>query len=554
MPHKVLVLGGGVAGLSAAHELIERGFEVTVLEAGTIAGGKARSLPVPGSGVAPRRDLPAEHGFHFIPGFYKHIPDVMSRIPVPGGTVADQLVAARHIQIARTGGPHALLTPAKFPTTLPDIIEAFEFFHEFYCHFGIPKAEVSYFVGRLMTLMVSCRKRRFGQYENESWLDFVDATNKSPAYQKYLAYGMSRSLVALDPNRLSTRTGGYILLQFLFDFSLKPWVALDRVLNGPTNDVWLDPWLAHLRAQGVNYQLGVHVDSIDFRGGQIQQIVAKGPGGPVTYTADSYIAALPLEVVRGLLTPAMIAADPQLAGLAFLDTSWMTGILFYLNRDVPLVDGHTNYLDSDWSLTSISQPQFWAPAFNLSGYGDGAARGILSVIISNWDRPSKVTGLKASQSNPNQLVDEVWRQVLAHQNSAGTIVLEDSDRIRSFTSPNLVYNAATGWSNQEPLLINTVGSWKNRPEPVSTIPNLYLASDYVRTKTDLATMEGANEAARLAVNALLERTGSAQPPCPTWDLDEPRALAPFQDADELLFDAGLPPVDFPLPALPWVCI
>ena len=34
MPTRVIILGGGVAGMSAAHELIERGFEVVVLERG----------------------------------------------------------------------------------------------------------------------------------------------------------------------------------------------------------------------------------------------------------------------------------------------------------------------------------------------------------------------------------------------------------------------------------------------------------------------------------------------------------------------------------------
>ena len=46
MPTRVIVLGGGVAGMSAAHELIERGFEVVVLERGSLPGGKARSIPV----------------------------------------------------------------------------------------------------------------------------------------------------------------------------------------------------------------------------------------------------------------------------------------------------------------------------------------------------------------------------------------------------------------------------------------------------------------------------------------------------------------------------
>ena len=41
---------------------------------------------------------------------------------------------------------------------------------------------------------------------------------------------------------MSARTGGYILLQLLFDLS-RPGGQADRVLNGPTNDVWIDPWL-----------------------------------------------------------------------------------------------------------------------------------------------------------------------------------------------------------------------------------------------------------------------------------------------------------------------
>ena len=46
MSIRVIVLGGGVAGMSAAQELIERGFEVVVLERRDIAGGKARIIPV----------------------------------------------------------------------------------------------------------------------------------------------------------------------------------------------------------------------------------------------------------------------------------------------------------------------------------------------------------------------------------------------------------------------------------------------------------------------------------------------------------------------------
>jgi uncharacterized protein with NAD-binding domain and iron-sulfur cluster len=102
----VAVLGGGVAGLSAAHELVERGFEVTVLEARDVPGGKARSMPVPGSGTGGRRNLPAEHGFRLFPGFYRHLPDTMRRIPVAGQAdgVAGNLVGAERVLLAQAAG------------------------------------------------------------------------------------------------------------------------------------------------------------------------------------------------------------------------------------------------------------------------------------------------------------------------------------------------------------------------------------------------------------------------------------------------------------------
>jgi uncharacterized protein with NAD-binding domain and iron-sulfur cluster len=68
MAQKVVVLGSGVAGLSAAHELIERGFDVEVYEA-WLPSGKTRRIPVPGNATLRSNgmcnDLLGEHGFRF---------------------------------------------------------------------------------------------------------------------------------------------------------------------------------------------------------------------------------------------------------------------------------------------------------------------------------------------------------------------------------------------------------------------------------------------------------------------------------------------------------
>ncbi len=101
---KVIILGGGVAGLSAAHELVGREFEVEVYERSAVVGGKARSVTKVNSGTDGRRDLPGEHGFRFFPGFYQHVTDTMRRIPFGDNRngVLDNLVNAPEID-SRSG-------------------------------------------------------------------------------------------------------------------------------------------------------------------------------------------------------------------------------------------------------------------------------------------------------------------------------------------------------------------------------------------------------------------------------------------------------------------
>ena len=117
----VIVLGGGVGGLSAAHELVERGFQVRVFERKTRFGGKARSVEVPNTGVGTRMNLPGEHGYRFFPNFYKHVTDTMTRIPYPGNAagVFGNIVHGTRTQIARNG-KMAIVAVTRLPETVGD--------------------------------------------------------------------------------------------------------------------------------------------------------------------------------------------------------------------------------------------------------------------------------------------------------------------------------------------------------------------------------------------------------------------------------------------------
>ena len=375
MSNTVIVFGGGIGGLSAAHELSERGFSVRVFELRDVPGGKARSVVVPstaprqnvgavnlGSLAAPtRRDLPGEHGFRFFPRFYRHIIDTMARTPYRGSrSVAENLVDTTTTIFALFGR-----RPLKLPTITPsNVPELFTLVRDVGSllgpETGIPPEEAAFFAERIWQILTSCSERRLNEYEKIGWWDFVGAGQRSEAYQKFFGIGLTRSLVAAKAKLASTRTIGDIYTQLAFNLA-EPDTSSDRVLNGPTNDVWIDPWLTYLRGRGVEYHLNARVRSIEMDGGVVRGVMVEQERSVREVTADYYVSALPIEVMATMVTDQMVRADPGLANIFPLshNTEWMNGIQFYLCDDAPIGRGHQIYLDSPWALTSVSQAQFW---------------------------------------------------------------------------------------------------------------------------------------------------------------------------------------------------
>jgi uncharacterized protein with NAD-binding domain and iron-sulfur cluster len=258
---------------------------------------------------------------------------------------------------------------------------------------------------------------------------------------------------------------------------------------------------------------------------------------------------MPVEQLVKLLSPALVASEPRLGRLHLLRTRWMNGIMFYLRQDVPVVAGHTIYVDSDWALTSVSQRQFW-PRIDFSRMGNGDVGGILSVDISDWERPSRRTGKVASMSSAEEIKDEVWAQLKEHLNDNGRAVLDDANLVGWYLDDDISFPNPSAAANAEPLLINTAGSWENRPAAVTAVPNLFLAADFVRTHTDLATMEGANEAARRAVNGILDASRSTAARCPVWRLREPALFGPARALDRIRWRLLRRPVRPPVRVTP----
>ena len=525
----VLVVGGGVAGLTAAQELAERGWRVTVVERTATWGGKCRSIRKPGSGVGGRADLPGEHGVRFFPGFYRHIHDTMRRIPFPGNPrgVLDNLVTTRELLVLQEGG-RPLELFVHFPRAARDVPPFLRSLATT-ALVDVPLREKVRMAERLGRVLAMCPERRLVEVEDIPWERWIGAHEASERFTKYFSRGYTHFISAADPTLASTRTFGAILGQMVRAM-VEPGLSGDQVLTGPTNDVWIDPWVAHLRSLGAVCRTGVQARVLRLAGGRVTGVeVATASGGEVL-TADVVILAVPAEVMARLAGAELRAAAPSLGRLDTLHVAFMGGVQYYLDRELGIVEGHLHYADAPWKLTARAQPQFWR-GFDVAAMGDGTVRDILSVSVADWGVPgAKTTARTARECTAAEVAAEVWAQLMAHYDGARRRVMERA-RVVDWHLDARIADPATRTANQEPLFVNSTGSWWRRPEAATEVDNLLVAADYVRTHTDIASMEAACEAGRRAANAALDRVGDVGGRVGVWPLEEPAAFRGLQALD-----------------------
>jgi uncharacterized protein with NAD-binding domain and iron-sulfur cluster len=305
---KVTVFGAGIAGLTAAHELAERNFDVTVVEvaprvsrglSGTDkesdvqVGGLARtqwsipdlrspdpkegraagaygygyfdakrirtpavmpSAPRPGARLDPNDGVyPAEHGYRFFPSFYRHVFDTMKRTPLrkraPGTftTAFNQLEPTYKQAFARR--------QQYVPLSRPRARSLESFRHEYMQlveGLGFERRDIARFFFKLVRYLMTCSARREAQYEPMNFMEFLGGESfYSPPFVANIK-AAPQALVAMNAKHCDARTQLNVYLQLLMDQVLGGEYT-DGTLRGPTSSAWLIPWKQYLRKLKVHF-------------------------------------------------------------------------------------------------------------------------------------------------------------------------------------------------------------------------------------------------------------------------------------------------------------
>lgn len=497
---KVAIIGGGIGGLTVAQELIERGgFQIDVYEGTDTLGGKAKSHINPDG-------YPGEHSVRIVSHTYYHLLNTLRRIPTTNGqTVFDNvrptLAGSRKYLMFRDYDPCIL--PNYFPYTYSGFKEYFKFYLAM--RKIVPDREIFSFIYKLAKSAAMSSERRYAELGNITWDEYLDSKNKSPAYKHYL-HRLPEYYVAARGDS-SAKSMSILVEKSLFVSLIHPIDSAKsshNMFNGPTSEVFIDPWEKYLRSLGVNFHFNKHVTKINVNDKRVTSFITMEDKQEELHTADIYVFCVPVEVMRKIVdvTPEIKKMAPSLANLHKLKVEASSGIQFYFtNDDIDMFPkGWTAFLDSPWAFVGICQSKKTWPDRTLKP----PVKGILSFAWSNFDEPGILYNKPARECTESELKEETIAQLSAHR---GADYMKKMKVHSCHIDPELKFDPITHKvvRHNAPLFLQMPGCFQYQPGAETAIDNLYIAADYCRTTYDITTMEAANEAGRLAAAAILKK-------------------------------------------------
>ncbi|MDH3254553.1 MAG: FAD-dependent oxidoreductase [Acidobacteriota bacterium] len=455
----VVVVGGGLAGLSAAWYLSAAGRQVTVLEKGARLGGKAGSEDV--LDAEGNRAYRSDHGYHLFPEWYLNVKDLMGAIgldydaiTVPGekfissfGTTTQSTTGDK-----ADGGYGSAALWLSFLSSVLQLIVADD--------------------DELRPLSVA----EFLEKRNGKG-DFVAAARlrHESLLLKALA-NHAESMSALSVARMYRR--------WVIPASniLKPsWSAL----RGPLQTYFIDPLEKALLEVGVVIEKGVAVAGLetDADGITALRLSSNDHGDRRLETPGPVVLAIPPDALGLILggDPPEILSD--LIDVSRLRMAVMSAVDVHYSDQVKTPGDHFSIPESQQDLTAYDITRNWDPEElpRTVKDGDRVVRTILQVIATEPD------GLELLTDPDVELKDRVLSEV------------ERLDTVPIDRDASVIH------VNQDAqLFMNDKGVDGRRPQVNhERAKNLYLAGDYCQSSIDVASMEAAVATGRIAATAVL---------------------------------------------------
>ena len=506
----IVIFGAGIAGLTAAHELAQLGYTISVYEVNVQPGGFFRSSQLS------QNNMPTEYSWHGMGPWYHNTFDLMQHIPFnEKGNIYD-LALSRPIDF----GIFPDTDKAQFYKGLKSIPKMFrmnswEFIKWFY----------------LMLKIWTSNNRSKIQY---------DKLNAAQAWQPLLkdrAYKTWRSCfgpwIGSDWSKVSLHTTGDF---FRKQLTTKPthqhkadqngpaWTqgAGDGwlLLKGPSSEYWFNPWVKYLKEKGVQFFWEKALTKLEFDGANIISAFC----GDEKIKGDIYILAINPFITADILseTPALERQEELRLFKPLIQDGPHTQVSFRLafSEKIKFPRARTAVIisDSEFNLTLFAEEQAWDKEVDL-GQNIKSLWTVTSCISSV---PGRIYHKPVNNCTKEEFIEEVKAQIL----SCGALneLIKEANNGRELKEFSIIKIevwsewkfSSAGIKPLQSKWVNTTNTQAYLPAQKTPVLNLFLAGAHTQTQAQVWSIEGAVESGRRAAKAIDDRFEVLDQYQPIW--------------------------------------
>ncbi len=473
-PKRVVILGGGLAGLAAAVTLADHQFEVIVVERKPFLGGRASSYPISlseppvrslaepisDSGNAPsvedsgRQEAFIDNGQHVLMKCCTNLLDFYRRIGVEDGiTFFD-----RYLFLDRQGAL-SILKGSLWPAPL----HLLPSFLSFKLLSWWDRLTVAY------ALFLMLREQgRLEQLDRVSMLDWLRHNHQTVGAIETFWRPVLVSALNEDLEIASSRYGIQVFTEALLKNPAAFHLGVPAV---PLGKLYTEPCLDFLTARRGKVRLRNTATGIEVAGGKVTGVLL-GDGSKLV--GDYYLSSVPPEVLLRLLPESVVNQSDYFSKLQLFEFSPITSIYFWFDRPITNVN----------AVAAVGREVQWV--FNKKIAPGGAPRGdYLSLVVS--------ASRKLLPLGRQEIVEVALKDL--HE-------MMPSSRVARLLRSVVVKEPYATFSCR-------VGCDRNRPDQRSPLENLLVAGDWTCTGWP-PTMEGAVRSSYRCAELILAAEGRAK--------------------------------------------
>ncbi|GBF49694.1 hypothetical protein LPTSP4_12100 [Leptospira ryugenii] len=521
----VLILGGGLAGLQAGCELVDRGFKVILLEKTSFPGGKLKAWK--DSNFAKRifggKPYTREHGLHGIWGFYKNLREFLGRHNFPINRMRDDDSFYYFVSNQRT--------QSKIPTPTWPI--PFDRLQMLSSGIYIPSVEDVNVPApnQLNALRAASKLWGFDYLDSDqrNYLDsisFYDWATRLGVHEQYIKHYFD-GLAEMGFFMTTKECSALAIANFL-KLGCLPSDSRVDYYKWPPDETFLYPMVAYIREKGGEVHFDSEVSKLELENNRIKSVEVNSmfPSGKVkrcrvcgnvigvghsgdcpfcgahesmlevlnpdklkvrSYTADHIITAMDLPGAKKFITNNSLQRHVYFEKIQKLSTATILC--------VNLLYEDTNAWEERFPDSSFwNAHDFFPTGFKILGF------------TSNWSsrqipelKKKRIDLIEVQVAKWSQFVGMSYKDIAKKVHEELKLVVPKLPEFSEF-----YVNRWDTYTGYRP------GDEVNRPEMQSPISNLYFIGDWVFVPHHAVFMEKTNVSAKMITNLLLEKEKISQ--------------------------------------------